>query len=79
MKIAIRPWRLSDAKALAAVLSNKNILNHLRDGLPYPYTEQDAAAYITAMLAADPHDTFVYAVTVDESRLPTGVTCTRMG
>ena len=62
----IRKWRLSDAADLAKALSNKKILNNLRDGLPYPYTEQDARDYITAMLAADENDTFAYAVTVDD-------------
>ena len=64
MDFELRKWRLSDARDLAAVLSNKNILNNLRDGLPYPYTEQDAAEYINAMLSADEKDTFAYAITV---------------
>lgn len=65
MNIKLRKWQLSDAKDLAAVLSNKNILNNLRDGLPYPYTENDAADYINAMLSADENDTFAFAITMD--------------
>lgn len=65
MSCVLRKWRLSDAKALAAALNNENILNNLRDGLPFPYTEQDAEDYITAMLSADENDTFAYAITVD--------------
>lgn len=42
MRCTLREWRLSGAKDLANALSNKNILNNLRDGLPYPYTEKDA-------------------------------------
>lgn len=61
----IRKWELSDAVDLAAALSNTNILDNLRDGLPYPYTEQDARDYITAMLSADANDTFAFAITVD--------------
>ena len=49
MKYELRKWRLSDAKELAAALNNKRILNNLRDGLPFPYTEQDATEYITAI------------------------------
>ena len=64
MRFGLRKWRLSDAKELAAVLNNKRILNNLRDGLPFPYTEQDAAEYITAMRSADENDTFAYAITV---------------
>ena len=64
MRFGLRKWRLSDAKELAAALNNKRILNNLRDGLPFPYTEQDAAEYITAMRSADENDTFAYAITV---------------
>lgn len=66
MKCELRTWRLSDAKDLAAALNNKHILNNLRDGLPFPYTERDAAEYIAAMLAADAHDTFAYAITLED-------------
>lgn len=65
MTCSIRKWRLSDAPDLAAALSNPNILNNLRDGLPYPYTEQDAKQYITAMLSAEETDVFAFAVTVE--------------
>ena len=37
MKCALRRWRLTDAKELAAALNNRKILNNLRDGLPFPY------------------------------------------
>lgn len=65
MDFTLRKRRLSDAKDLAAALSNRNILNNLRDGLPYPYTEKDAADYIHAMLSADENDTFAYAITME--------------
>ena len=41
MNFKIRRWELSDARDLATALSNKKIQDNLRDGLPYPYTEQD--------------------------------------
>ena len=66
VNVALRKWRLSDAKDLAAALNNEKILNHLREGLPFPYTERDAADYITATLSADENDTFAYAITVDD-------------
>ncbi len=65
MHIALRPWRPEDAAALASLLNNPHILKNLRDGIPYPYTKSDAAAYIQAMLQADPHSTFTYAVCAD--------------
>ena len=40
MKCNIRKWRLSDANDLALALSNKNVQDNLRDGLPYPYTAE---------------------------------------
>ena len=53
MMCKIRKWELSDARDLAAALSNTKIQNNLRDGLPYPYTEKDGTAYITEVLSAD--------------------------
>ena len=66
MKCVLRKWRLSDAKDLSAALNNKRILENLRDGLPFPYTEQDAADYITAMLSADEDSSFAYAITIHD-------------
>lgn len=61
----IRKWKLSDAADLAAALSNKKVQDNLRDGLPYPYTEQDGRDYISAMLSAGEEETFAFAITVD--------------
>ena len=66
MNFDLRKWRLSDSKDLAAALNNEKILNNLRDGLPFPYTEHDAEDYISAMLCADENDTFAYAIIVDD-------------
>ena len=65
MKCRIRKWELSDAKDLAAALSNKKVQDNLRDGLPYPYTEQDGKDFISDMLSADENETFAFAITVD--------------
>ena len=40
--ITIREWQTDDAKSLAYTLNNKKIMDNLRDGLPFPYTEKDA-------------------------------------
>ena len=66
MKCRIRKWELSDAKDLAAALSNKKVQDNLRDGLPYPYTEQDGKEFISAMLSADENETFAFAIMVDD-------------
>ena len=67
MKCRIRKWELSDAKDLAAALSNKKVQDNLRDGLPHPYTEQDGKDFISAMLSADENETFAFAITVDHT------------
>ena len=61
----IRKWQLSDAADLALALSNKKVQDNLRDGLPYPYTEQDGAEYIRAMLSADENEIFAFAITTN--------------
>lgn len=66
MDCTIREWRLEDKNDLATMLNNKNILNNLRDGLPYPYTINDAEEYITAMLSADKTKTFAFAIVVND-------------
>lgn len=66
MECRIREWRIEDAARLAEMLNNRNILNNLRDGLPYPYTETDAEEYINSMLMADKNKTFAFAITVDD-------------
>ena len=69
MNINIRKWRISDAADLALAVSNKKVQDNLRDGLPYPYTEQDGAEYIQAMLSADKNNTFAFAVTADDKAI----------
>ena len=66
MIIKIRKGQITDAKALAAAVSNKKVQDNLRDGLPYPYTEEDGREYISQMLSADGNDTFAFAITADD-------------
>ena len=66
MDISIRKWRREDSADLVKVLNNKKILDNLRDGLPFPYTEKDAEEFIEVMLAADPDETFAFAVVLED-------------
>lgn len=66
MNLTIRTWRESDAADLAAALNNEHILNNLRDGLPYPYTEADALDYIRSMRSSDPDETFAFAIALED-------------
>lgn len=62
MDCKIRKWQTYDAKCLSELLNNKKILDNLRDGLPFPYTEADAHDYINAMLNADKYAVFAFAI-----------------
>lgn len=66
MEYTIRSWRLADAASLAENLNDPQVQDNLRDGLPYPYTEEDAREYIGAMLSADPEKVFAFAITADD-------------
>lgn len=66
MDIKIRPWRITDAQDLTVVINNKNVQDNLRDGLPFPYTVEDAKAYISAMLNAKRNSQYTWAITADD-------------
>lgn len=66
MDCKLRHWRLEDAADLAAAIGNLSVQNNLRDGLPFPYTEDDARAFITDMRQADPTAVFAFAITADD-------------
>lgn len=66
MNCEIRKWKMTDAGELAKVLNNKNIHDNLRDGLPYPYTQQDAKEYIKSMLDSDRNMVFAFAITIED-------------
>lgn len=65
MDCKIRSWKPDDAADLAESINNKKVMDNLRDGLPFPYTVEDAKDFITAMLSADPNVTFAFAIVVD--------------
>lgn len=60
--VNIRQWIASDAIALAKLLNNKKVLDNLRDGLPFPYTDKDALDYINFCLNADKSSQFCFAI-----------------
>ncbi len=66
MDCVLREWKTGDKEDLCETINNKNILNNLRDGIPYPYTVSDAEEFIATMLSADKNDTFAFAVTAAE-------------
>ena len=75
MSEIIRPWRMDDADALAAVIGNPKVQEMLRDGLPYPYTAGDAREFISAMLSAG-DSVYPFAIT-HEGRCVGSIAVTR--
>ena len=69
MECRIRRWRIEDANDIAETLNNKKVLDNLRDGIPFPYTVEDAKEFIQAMNVADPETTFSFAITVDDKAI----------
>lgn len=67
MECKIRHWKMEDVPKLAEALNNRNVQNNLRDGLPYPYTENDAKDFIKTMLNADENTTFTFAITFNDA------------
>lgn len=45
----LRTWRREDAPSLAGQLNNKKIWDNCRDSLPYPYTLENARAFIDSI------------------------------
>ncbi|MDR1630558.1 MAG: GNAT family N-acetyltransferase [Oscillospiraceae bacterium] len=65
MDCLIRPWEREDAADLAKALNNQNVQKNLRDGIPYPYTVDDAKEFIRAMLQTDPNQAFSFAIVAE--------------
>ncbi|WP_066645260.1 GNAT family N-acetyltransferase [Christensenella timonensis] len=63
MDFVLRQWKQADADSVARYINNKNVQRWLRDGLPFPYTREDAVSFIEDMcLAADPKRDIMLAV-----------------
>ena len=47
------------------MVKEKVDLINLRDGLPYPYTEDDAEEFIRAILSVDKNKSFTFTIMLD--------------
>lgn len=65
MKVSLRKWTMEDAGPLARLLNNPKIQANLRDGIPYPYTEDDAAEFLRHTLDAPADSQYSWAVLAD--------------
>ncbi len=55
LDIALRPWRAADAPRMAALVGNPAVYRFLAAGMPTPYTEAHAAAFIEACASEPAH------------------------
>lgn len=58
----LRPWRKGDADAIVRHANNVNVARHLRDRFPYPYTRDDAHAFLRFAASAEPITNFAIEV-----------------
>lgn len=58
----IRPWRDTDADALARHANDRDIWLNLRDAFPHPYGLADARRFLAMVAAQDPITFFAIAV-----------------
>ncbi len=56
--VQLRSLKLSDAPCLTRMINNKNILDNLKDFIPFPYREEDARSFITLVSEETPSVTF---------------------
>ena len=58
-RLVLRPWREGDEPSLVRHANNRKVSINLRDHFPYPYTHDDARAWIgRCKTATQPHQTF---------------------
>ncbi len=58
----IRSWQFADAESLALHANNRNISRNLRDRFPFPYTIDDAKAFVNFALNQKPETVFAIDV-----------------
>ena len=63
MECQIRRWKEEDASHLASIISDPRVQEGIRDGIPNPYTEEDALEYIRSVSNADRNQVFSFAIT----------------
>lgn len=64
--IVLRPWSIKDAAELAAMADNKNIADNLRDGFPWPYSIQDAKAWLNLIIPENNPPRFFAIITAEQ-------------
>jgi RimJ/RimL family protein N-acetyltransferase len=61
-RCTLRPWRAGDEASLVRYANNRNVSRNMRDRFPYPYTDDDADAWIEKASAETPATSFAIVV-----------------
>ncbi len=64
-KFELRKWRLEDVRDVAHYANNEHIAANLRNVFPYPYTLEDAKAYISSCVENSEERQICRAIIVD--------------
>lgn len=65
VEFSLKKWSLDFVPSIARYANNKMISNNLRDGFPYPYSEDDAKNFITDCIDKGDENQLFYAIVVD--------------
>lgn len=57
-EITLRPFQIADKHQLAKLANNKKIYDNVRDHFPFPYSQDDAEAFIKRTRDENPRQTF---------------------
>lgn len=69
MNISIRKWKIEDAEDLRNAINNKKVQDNLRDGIPYPYTAQDAKEFILSIIELEGNNQYAWAITDNDKAI----------
>lgn len=69
MNFSLEKWRYDFVPSLAKYANNLKIGDNLRDGFPFPYTEDDARKFIDTCLEKGDKNQLFYAILVDKEAI----------
>jgi RimJ/RimL family protein N-acetyltransferase len=69
MNISFRKWKIEDAEGLKNAINNKKVQDNLRDGIPYPYTIDDAKAFIQSNIEHEGNKQYIWAITDNDKAI----------
>ena len=64
-EFTLRPWQASDASSVARYADNEDIAANLRDVFPWPYSYQDAVAFVESCIRNEGKGQLCRAIEVD--------------